>query len=235
MVKKLEIKCSKEDFENLFQFLLKSSFKNIESFMEKENGRLNKKFFFKDKNEWKKIIPYDYHMMINFLISELKNYKSPFSKEKIGFLNRIQVIESNFINKSLISVKGKHIFSLHCDRINSYKIYMCFSDIKLKDGPIFFANISKCKDQIMKKINEIEDKKKKFKNLWRKIDTKIYTFEEKPYISKFGDIFIFDGREPHRASLLKKNGYRAIIIFECMTDENRHLYERSILENRSLK
>ena len=44
-------------------------------------------------------------MMINFLISELKNYKSPFSKEKIGFLNRIQVIESNFINKSLISVK----------------------------------------------------------------------------------------------------------------------------------
>ena len=45
MVKKLEIKCSKEDFENLFQFLLKSSFKNIESFMEKENGRLNKKFF----------------------------------------------------------------------------------------------------------------------------------------------------------------------------------------------
>ena len=65
-------------------------------------------------------------MMINFLISELKNYKSPFSKEKIGFLNRIQVIESNFINKSLISVKGKHIFSLHCDRINSYKIYMCF-------------------------------------------------------------------------------------------------------------
>ena len=29
MVKKLEIKCSKEDFENLFQFLLKSSFKNI--------------------------------------------------------------------------------------------------------------------------------------------------------------------------------------------------------------
>ena len=44
----------------------------------------------------------------------------------------------------------------------------------------FFANISKCKDQIMKKINEIEDKKKKFKNLWRKIDTKIYTFEEKP-------------------------------------------------------
>ena len=61
---------------------------------------------------------------------------------------------------------------------------MCFSDIKLKDGPIFFANISKCKDQIMKKINEIEDKKKKFKNLWRKIDTKIYTFEEKPYISK---------------------------------------------------
>ena len=42
----------------------------------------------------------------------------------IGFLNRIQVIESNFINKSLISVKGKHIFSLHCDRINSYKIYI---------------------------------------------------------------------------------------------------------------
>ena len=57
MVKKLEIKCSKEDFENLFQFLLKSSFKNIESFMEKENGRLNKKFFLKIKMNGRKLFP----------------------------------------------------------------------------------------------------------------------------------------------------------------------------------
>jgi hypothetical protein len=46
MVKKLEIKCSKEDFKNLFKFLLKSNFKNITSFTENENGRLNKKFIF---------------------------------------------------------------------------------------------------------------------------------------------------------------------------------------------
>ena len=55
MVKKLEIKCSREDFENLFKFLLKN-FKNITSFTENENGRLNKKFIFKSENEWKEII-----------------------------------------------------------------------------------------------------------------------------------------------------------------------------------
>ena len=37
---------------------------------------------------------------------------------------------------------------------------MCFSDIKLKDGPIYFANIHQCKKQIMTKINEIEEKRK---------------------------------------------------------------------------
>ena len=82
---------------------------------------------------------------------------------------------------------------------------------------------------------KLKRKRKSLEICGEKIDTRIYSSDEKPYISKFGDIFIFDGREPHRASLLKKNGYRAIIIFECMTDENRHLYERSILENRSLK
>ena len=231
MVKKLEIKCSKEDFENLFKFLLKSNFKNITSFTENENGRLNKKFIFKSENEWKEIIPKEYHKKISLLLSKLKNYKGPFSKEELGFLNRIQVIESKFIKKSYISIKGRHILNLHLDRINSYKIYMCFSDIKLKNGPIYFANIHQCKKQIMTKINEIEEKKKKFGNLWRKIDTRIYSSDEKPYTSKYGDIFIFEGREPHRASLLKKNGYRAIIILECMTDPNRYLYERSILES----
>ena len=39
---------------------------------------------------------------------------------------------------------------------------MCFSNIKIKDGPIYFANLRQCKKQIMTKINEIEEKKKKF-------------------------------------------------------------------------
>ena len=52
------------------------------------------------------------------------------------------------------------------------------------------------------KINEIEEKKKKFGNLWRKIDTRIYSSDEKPYTSKYGDIFIFE--RSHIASLLKK-------------------------------
>ena len=160
MVKKLEIKNSKEDFENLFEFLLKSNFKNITSFTENKNGRLNKKFIFKSENEWKEIIPKDYHKKINLLLSKLKNYKGPFSKEELDFLNRIQVIESKFIKKSTISNKGRHIFGLHCDRINSHKIYMCFSNIKIKDGPIYFANLRQCKKQIMTKINEIEEKKK---------------------------------------------------------------------------
>ena len=160
MVKKLEIKNSKEDFENLFEFLLKSNFKNITSFTENKNGRLNKKFIFKSENEWKEIIPKDYHKKINLLLSKLKNYKGPFSKEELDFLNRIQVIESKFIKKSTISNKGRHIFGLHCDRINSYKIYMCFSNIKIKDGPIYFANLRQCKKQIMTKINEIEEKEK---------------------------------------------------------------------------
>ena len=32
----------------------------------------------------------------------------------------------------------------------------------------------------------------------------IFCKEEKAMIGKFGDVLIFDGREPHRASLLKK-------------------------------
>ena len=55
MVKKLEIKCSKEDLENLFKFLLKSNFKNITSFTENENGRLNKKFILKVKMSGRKL------------------------------------------------------------------------------------------------------------------------------------------------------------------------------------
>ena len=59
----------------------------------------------------------------------------------------------------------------------------------------------------------------------------IFCNEEQAMIGKFGDVLIFDGREPHRASFLKKNGYRAIVIFEFFTEKNWNLYSETIPDN----
>ena len=73
---------------------------------------------------------------------------------------------------------------------------MCFSNIKIKDGPIYFANLRQCKKQIMTKINEIEEKKKKFGNLWKKLIQK-YTLRMKNHILVNMVIFLFLKEENH--------------------------------------
>ena len=75
MVKKLEIKNSKEDFENLFEFLLKSNFKNITSFTENKNGRLNKKFIEVISNYLPDIIVFGHADLIKRETINLKNLK----------------------------------------------------------------------------------------------------------------------------------------------------------------
>jgi len=231
MVEKLKLDLKKEDYEDFFKFLLNTNFKeNFKTWIDDENGRVNRKFLFKSENQWKKVIPINYHKKLESLIKKIKRYETPFPKEKINFLNRIQVIESNFTINSKNNDKGRHLFHLHCDRINTYKIYVFFSDIDLKDGPIYFARIDKCKDQVNTKLKEIEVKKKQLADEWRKMDSRIFCKYEEPFMGKFGDVLIFDGREPHRASPLTKKGYRAVVIFEFFTDENWNLYSKAVLK-----
>ncbi len=232
MVDKSKINFDRKDYKNFFKHLINSKFnKDIKNWKDFENGRVNRTFLFKNEYQWEKVIPKQYHRKIELLLKRVNSYKTPFQSEKLDFLRRVQVIESRFVKESDLNIKGSHIFNHHCDRINSYKIYVFFSDIELKDGPIFFAEINKCKNQVIDKLNEIENKKKDPNSDLREMKATIFCKEEKAMLGKFGDVLIFDGREPHRASLLKKNGYRAVVIFEFFTEENWRLYSEPILKN----
>jgi len=226
MPERIQIKLEKNDYIELFKFLINNNFnKSTKSWISEENGRLNKKFLFDDKHEWKDVIPNKYHKTIKFLIKKIKNYKSPFGEEKKDFLERIQVIESNYKNNLNLNNKGQYLYNLHCDKINSYKAIVFFSNVKIKDGPIYFAEVARCHEQVKNKLKEMETKKKKIP--WNKINSTVFCKYETPILANIGDVIIFDGREPHRASLLKNKGFRALIIFELMTKKNSKLYRNS--------
>ena len=117
----------KNDFSELFKFLINNNFsKSINSWISEEKGRLNKKFLFDDRNEWKNVIPNKYHKTIKFLIEKIQNYKSPFGDEKKNFLERIQVVKSNYTNNLNLNNKGQHLYNLHCDKLNTYKAVVFF-------------------------------------------------------------------------------------------------------------
>ncbi len=232
MADKLKINFDRKDYNKFFKFLINSKFnEEIKNWKDFGNGRVNRTFLFKDEYQWEKVIPKQYHTRIKLLLHKVNSYKTPFQTEKVDFLRRIQVIESCFVKKSDVNTKGLHIFNHHCDRINTYKIYVFFSDIEIKDGPIYFARINKCKNQVIDKLKEIEKKKKEPVRDFRSMKATIFCNEEQAMIGKFGDVLIFDGREPHRASFLKKNGYRAVVIFEFFTEKNWNLYSQTILDN----
>ena len=126
MPERIQIKIGKNDFSELFKFLINNNFsKSINSWISEENGRLNKKFLFDDRNEWKNVIPNKYHKTIKFLIEKIQNYKSPFGDEKKNFLERIQVVKSNYTNNLNLNNKGQHLYNLHY-KLNTYKAVVFF-------------------------------------------------------------------------------------------------------------
>jgi hypothetical protein len=219
-----ESNLAKELFDGLV--IYDASVPGIHIWHGEENGRYNKKFLFSQIDDWMSVVPCKFHQMVEHIIKKVNQYESPFGKQKIGALERIQVINSKFTSEK--NHKGIHLFNFHIDRINTYKGILYCSNVTCKDGPFAVMELNGREGEIAEKLDFLEKCHAAGKD-WRKIDT---TFEAVHYNNVegvAGDIVIVDGREPHRAGTVENRGCRKAIIFEFFTLENSTIYRNSTL------
>ena len=150
------------------------------------------------------------------------NYETPWKPEKIGQLERIQIIESGEYKSE--NNKGEHLYNFHVDRINTYKKMLYCSNVDINSGPFEVADLNVIKDEASKIIKKI-DTAHKFNRDFRKINSTLSCSTIQSITGKIGDVIVIDGREPHRAGKVGHKGTRKVIIFEYMTALNSRLYQ----------
>ena len=211
-----------------FFFQYKNNIPNLSFWSGNENGRLNKKFYFLDHYALNHFYENSPHNIKNFLSNFLhfdSTYNSPWGTEEVGFLERIQVIESKVSSSE--NLKANHLYRFHVDRVNTYKQLFLCSEISIKDGPFQVANLDSCKEYTRKILKKLENQHSKGSN-WRNFDTTLDCEDFVSIVGNQGDLLTIDGREPHRASKVYPGHYRRVIIFEYMTKSNSRLYRETL-------
>ena len=222
--------CTQYDAEKLFNQLIKfdeSRSSLIKTWINEENGRLNRKIYFTDDfafDHFTECFEKPSSNIIKKLQKFNPSYISPFGKEKIGNLERIQIIRSNEPKNQ--NRKGNHLFNFHVDRINTYKQILLCSEVTEECGPFQIAELKLCKDEAMKILERLKQSVANGDD-WREINSSLDCQHFISATGSPGDLVTVDGREPHRAGQLKPGKTRAIIIFEYMTREASQIYKSS--------
>ena len=215
-----------EMWKYFFQY--KNNIQNLSIWSGNENGRFNKKFYFLDNyalNQFYENSPHNIKFFLSKFLHFDSTYNSPWGPEEVGFLERIQVIESKVSFSE--NLKGNHLYRFHIDRVNTYKQLMLCSEISIKDGPFQVANLDSCKDDAKKILKKLEYQHSKGKN-WRDFDSTLDCSDFVSIVGNPGDLLTIDGREPHRASKVYPGHKRRVIIFEYMTKLNSRRYRETL-------
>ncbi len=218
---------SKESCTMAWDFFINydSKINGLKVWSQKENARFNKKIYFQTKNArelFLKSLPNKINNFVQDFLNFDDDYETPWKREKIGPLERIQIIESGEYKSE--NNKGEHLYNFHVDRINTYKKMLYCSNVDVNSGPFEVADINIIKDEASKIIKKIDTAHKLNKD-FRKINATLSCRTSQSITGKTGDVIVIDGREPHRAGKVGHKGARKVIIFEYMTAINSHIYQ----------